>query len=361
MAQSPPFTGQGEPASLRLAAATPQLSIVIPAVSSAEDLEQTLVSVLENRPDDCEIVVALGCEYDDPWNIRDEVHFVRAPAGASVVGCINLGISACCGEIIHVLAAGWRATAGWTAAAVGHFEEPDVAAVAPLTLCKDDHGRVGSCGVVATAGGRRIVRRPRRDARRVEEAAEVLAGDTDSVVDVGRLAAFGPTIEAGFWRAEVLTDAGPGFAGCCGPLLADADLAVAIERAGYRCVAEPASRVIEAAGVVSRSSFLEGLYAGRLFWRSVAGQPLLWIMLLHLGEIVRHTFARPPLGWVPAVAGRLVAALQIGSYLTRYRQLRSLTRKSSAADDGVSLRIDDGHPPLRPPRQRSRGSLRKSA
>lgn len=62
MAHSPPSTGQREPGRLRLAAAAPRLSIVIPAVSSAEDLEQTLVSVLENRPDDCEIVVALGCE-----------------------------------------------------------------------------------------------------------------------------------------------------------------------------------------------------------------------------------------------------------------------------------------------------------
>jgi Glycosyltransferases involved in cell wall biogenesis len=83
MAQSPPFTGQGEPASLRLAAATPRLSIVIPAVSSAEDLEQTLVSVLENRPDDCEIMVALGCHHDDTQHICDSCtlcHSATPPA-----------------------------------------------------------------------------------------------------------------------------------------------------------------------------------------------------------------------------------------------------------------------------------------
>ena len=38
----------------------PKLSIVIPTPTDTAALEETLVSVLENRPDDCEIIVALG-------------------------------------------------------------------------------------------------------------------------------------------------------------------------------------------------------------------------------------------------------------------------------------------------------------
>ena len=34
----------------------PRLSIVIPAPADPAAMEETLVSVLENRPDDCEIV-----------------------------------------------------------------------------------------------------------------------------------------------------------------------------------------------------------------------------------------------------------------------------------------------------------------
>ena len=75
---------------IRLVDNSLRLSIVIPAVTSAAELEETLLSVLENRPEQCEVIVALACEYDDPWNLRDEVTFVRAPAGASTIGCVNL-------------------------------------------------------------------------------------------------------------------------------------------------------------------------------------------------------------------------------------------------------------------------------
>ena len=54
---------------------------MIPAPSDVAALEDTLVSVLEKRPADAEVIVALGCAYDDPWNIREEVTFVQAPIG----------------------------------------------------------------------------------------------------------------------------------------------------------------------------------------------------------------------------------------------------------------------------------------
>ena len=49
-----------------------RLSVVVPA-TDVTGLEETLISVLEHRPDNSEIVVALGSPYDDPWNIREEV------------------------------------------------------------------------------------------------------------------------------------------------------------------------------------------------------------------------------------------------------------------------------------------------
>jgi hypothetical protein len=45
----------------------PRLSIIIPVLGSSTRLESTLVSVLENRPPDCEILVLLGAPYDDPF------------------------------------------------------------------------------------------------------------------------------------------------------------------------------------------------------------------------------------------------------------------------------------------------------
>ena len=46
----------------------PRLAIVIRAVGSIESLEGTLVSVLENRPADCEILVALDKPTPIPTN-----------------------------------------------------------------------------------------------------------------------------------------------------------------------------------------------------------------------------------------------------------------------------------------------------
>ena len=60
----------------------PRLSIVIPVLGNVEGLEDTLVSVLENRPVDCQIVVVLNRPYDDPYDLKDEVCFVEAPPGA---------------------------------------------------------------------------------------------------------------------------------------------------------------------------------------------------------------------------------------------------------------------------------------
>ena len=71
---------------------SPRLSIVIPA-ADASALEDTLVSVLENRPADSEIIAALTVPYADPWNISEEVRFVQAPVGTSLAACANLGVA----------------------------------------------------------------------------------------------------------------------------------------------------------------------------------------------------------------------------------------------------------------------------
>ena len=55
----------------------PRLSILIPALGSPEALETTLLSVLENRPHDCQVLVALGIDYANPYQLDDEVEFLH--------------------------------------------------------------------------------------------------------------------------------------------------------------------------------------------------------------------------------------------------------------------------------------------
>lgn len=344
---------------------SPRLSIVIPTPADTTAMEETLVSVLENRPDDCEIVVALGCEYADPWNIREEVRFVKAPAGSTLVGCVNLGVAASAGDVVHVLAAGWRATEGWTDRPMDRFEDDDVGAVVPLGVADADRDRVVSAGVRCALGGRRI------DVTTDSRWRHTRPADCPPV---GGSMPQGPVLSAGFWRTAVLDLVGDGFTSACGDAAADADMAVTLSRSGRRVVVEPHARVIAPATVAGggrTGAFLAGLHAERLFWRSVAGTSLLPAVLMHVVEIVRHALARAPLGTLPMLVGRLVAMLQFGSYASRYLQLRHVIRQarhgasgSQPANGRQTIRIDGPHPLVGRQRHRSdrdAAPLRKSA
>jgi len=55
----------------------PRLSIVIPCLGGAAEFDATLVSVLQHRPADCEVLVIHNEPYDDPYALGHEVRFVE--------------------------------------------------------------------------------------------------------------------------------------------------------------------------------------------------------------------------------------------------------------------------------------------
>jgi hypothetical protein len=328
----------------------PALSIVIPAPGDAAALEATLVSVLENRPDDSEVVVATGFDYADPWSIASEVRFVPAPPGSGLAACANVGIAASAAAAVHVLAAGWRATPGWTDGPRELLAADDVTAVVPLVLAADDGDQIVAAGIRLTRGGRRV------------EVAPPARSMRSGRVDPARIRVAGPLLEAGFWRADVLAAAGPGFTTRCGDWLADADMAAALACLPGRVVVAGDSRVIR--GDVRRRprAFTAGLQAERLFWRSLARGSLPVALLGHAVEIIRDAVATAPLGTLPMLAGRIAGLMQFGDAMPRLVRLRAL-RQAGADDAGDTLRIDAAHGDLgRPRRQSTAGRpLRKSA
>lgn len=326
----------------------PCLTVVVPA-PDVSALEDTLVSVLEHRPDNSEIVVALGAAYDDPWNIGEEVTFVDAGTGSGLVDCVAAGVAAATGGMIHVLAAGWRATDGWTEPAVRHLARPGIAAVVPLAVADGQSGRPVAAGVRRTLGGRGVTVVPRRS------GGAIATGSLPSA----------PLLEAGFWRADVLREIG--FSAACGDALAAADMAAALTAARVDVVLEPESVVV--AGKTPRgrqSAFLAGLYAERLFWRSLPCDRVAPALVAHVGELLRHVVATAPLGTLGMLAGRLAAVLHFGSCVGRARQLRQLMQQASEqAADGRSrrsVRIDAPHETVRQPRvEPPQRELRRSA
>ena len=232
----------------------PKLSIVIPVVGDPRQLEDTLVSVLENRPANCEIFVVHNEPYEDPYDLGDEVLFVAAERGASLADCLNQGLSASRASIVHVLACGATVRPCWTDAALRHFSDPEVAAVVVS----------GSAGLAIVSAGLEI--------RAEGTALRLGQGQDPADATMGQRHLWGPDFLAGFYRRSALK-AVHGFSSWADPVTTAIDAALALRHAGLRCELEPECLVhLDAPAVCDPSSFAQGRDAERLFWRWASAQ-----------------------------------------------------------------------------------------
>lgn len=301
----------------------PRLSIVIPCLGGAAEFDGTLVSILQHRPADCEVLVVHTEPYDDPYDLTGEVQFIEA-AGKSLVELINASVDLAQGEVLHIVGCGLEATERWTDAALAHFTDFDVAAVSPIVLAEDGQSIVAT-GLSWTLGG---TRRVLNDARIASPGA-------------GRLRAkiLGPTLQAAFYRREVLAALG-GLDASLGDELADVDLALAIQALGRMHLAEPGSRLKrggQAPLAAARNDFAAGRASERLFWRYATSRGQAFAVGLHALGIAGQLLFRPSLA---ELAGRAIALCEIGallrneqriaaadSHLAELAELRSAIRK----------------------------------
>ncbi|HUY31387.1 MAG TPA: hypothetical protein VMV69_01295 [Pirellulales bacterium] len=299
----------------------PRLSILIPALSCAERLEHTLVSVLANRPEQCEVVVVLAHPYDDPYDLVDEVRFVAARRGAGLAECANLGLRECRAPFVHLLACGAAVEEGWTQAPLRQFSDQRLAAVAPLVLDEHDPARVLSAGLEYHPSG---VRRLRGQGLSSAEARSL--GPT----------ILGPTAQAAFYRRAAVAPTQAFFDASLGDPLADSDLALRLRQAGYWARFEATSIVYHSADPPPVAGFVAARHAERLFWRHAPAAGLTRSIALHsllvVGEF-RRSFPRPAA--LTHLAGRMVAACDWGFH-RRQRRRWAL----SPAADGVGPTVE---------------------
>ena len=113
------------------------LSIVIPAAGSQAEIDDTLLSILENRPADCEILVVHDPAYVDPYDLADEVRFVEFEVPKTIaeldrsIAYLNAGFQHCRGQILHTLIPGMIVSGDWCEPALDLFEDSNVGSVAP--------------------------------------------------------------------------------------------------------------------------------------------------------------------------------------------------------------------------------------
>ncbi|MBN1911732.1 MAG: hypothetical protein JW818_18470 [Pirellulales bacterium] len=294
-----------------------RLSIVIPHWGTIEQLESTLVSVLENRPADTQVLVVLSDIYDDPYDLKDEVSFVYAPIGTDAIRCVNLGIDASSSPIVHVLAPGSQVTAGWADAALARFADPEVAAVAPRILDPTDMRRIVADGIAYTSGGAVW---PINEGETIDNPA--LPGEPDVL---------GPDLRAAFYRKSILNRVGR-LPIDLGPELAAIDLALTLEAVDQRCVLETRSHVI--AGNLPQKvggPFRQAFWAERLFWRWAPRGGWPSCMAAHVGRVLIETWRNLPSLRLPAgLAGRLLGLCQIGARASGRRRLAEYRRQLAA-------------------------------
>jgi hypothetical protein len=282
----------------------PRLTIVIPCLGGAAEFDGALVSVLQNRPADCEVIVAHVEAYDDPYQLRDEVTFIHASHGTPI-DLLNAALDQASGEIIHFLGCGLQTTDGWTAPALAHFDDPQVAAVAPVVLAVDRE-TVLSAGVRWSLGGARSI---------VSDQRVTSPGN-------GRLRAkiLGPTLAAAFYRRDVL-QALEGFNPAIGIDLADVSVALAFESLGKLHVSEPASQLIRPTGhhAPQAGEFGRSRDAERLFWRHRSRYSAPLATALHPVTCALDTIrAKAPLF---SILGRIKALTEFGSVQNHQQRL----------------------------------------
>ncbi|MGH9642755.1 MAG: glycosyltransferase [Terriglobales bacterium] len=313
-------------------------------MENTDGLETTLLSVLERRPDGCEVLVVLNVPYNDPYGLQGEIQILQAPSGSNLVECINLGIFTTSAPIVHVLAAGYEVDTAWVERALKHFEDPRVAAVAPGVYYPMDRGTIIAAGVPCDGNRKRIVQRN---------------------VDQSAAAPLAPTLQAAFYRRSALEAFGGGLPTAVGDKFADIDLAESLHQANWLLKSEPECRVFGSAGEDSiAGGFTSGFTAERFYWRHSPPRGIM-SRLTHLPQAITDSMRCKPLWKAPAeLAGRLTAICQYRHY-RRHRQMLATSTAAALAAQGdwlsmqkmtannaasPTVRLDSPHAAIKPSR-----------
>lgn len=268
----------------------PRLSIIIPTLGNWEALESTLVSVLQNRPAQSEIVVVHKVAYHDPYDLKDEIRFVEAGNDCQLVDLMNAGLAAARAELVHLLASGAVVEEGWTAPAVRQFEDSQVATVAPLVLDADCPLRVISAGCQWWPGG--------------VEAVHACGQQAD--VELDNPWWVGPDGIAAFYRRSALCDVGS-LDATLTPRFAAIDLALRLRNTGYQAVLEPSSRVmIEQSLVGLDGNLRQSWQRERLYWRYTRQYGGWRSLAAHSGQIASEIVRGIPQTMISHTAGRAI-------------------------------------------------------
>jgi GT2 family glycosyltransferase len=237
------------------------LCIVIPTHNRLDLLKACLTSVCRFAPAQSEIVVVDDASPLDVGGVVAAfpgVRCLRLAKRRGFCAAANAGIAATSAPIVELLNDDTEVSAGWAEAATANFDDPNVAAVAPLVLRPD--GRIDSAGDSYDRGG---------------FAQKIGHGESIHRFALTRREVEAASGSSAFYRRSMLEVVG-GFPESFGAYFDDVDLSCRLRRAGGTIVFEPASQVVHHGGashgplhrrLVEQQSCNEE----RLYWRNAEG------------------------------------------------------------------------------------------
>lgn len=300
--------------------AVPCLSIIIPHVGSTGPLENTLASVLQNRPADCEILLVHPGTYEDPYDLAGEVRFVETPSDSTLADSLNVALQTAAGEYLHVICPGIEVEESWCDDAIARFDDPPTAAVCPLVLKRETPNVIAEAGVRLNGLGQRRT---------------VGNGTKHRFSKIAKLKPTGPSLAAAFYRRDALEQIG-WFATDVGSDLADIDAALSLKQAGYKCCLEPEATLwsVEELEDNHSASLARARGSERMIWRhapirgirrTILSRFFLVAVLLSCGLV------RPRL--LKQALGRILPWFEIGNHRRRWHELDAIRMENSQMDE----------------------------
>jgi GT2 family glycosyltransferase len=248
----------------------------------------------------------------------------------------NAGVRAARHPVVELLNDDAQVTAGWAEAALAHFADPEVAAVAPLVLCGQP-GEGGQAGVprVDSAGDRYFVG---------GVAGKRGHGQPLGPEHLRPGPVFGASGSSAFYRREAVLAVG-GLPEEFGAYFEDVDLAFRLHRGGWRVQYEPGSRVWHRVSssysrrcrrLLSQQARNEEL----VFWRNLPFGALVRALPLHAAVLAAKAWRRWRQGeLLPFLHGRLAALAAAARVVRHRRRLRALGPAADPAEWGVEGRF----------------------
>ncbi len=327
-----------------------ELSIIIPSHNRPDLLQACLASVTRHAPPRTEVLVvddgSPGGSVSAAASGFARVRCLRLPRQLGFCAAANAGIEAARTPVVELLNDDTEVECGWAEAALTHFNDPAVAAVAPLVLRWTG---AGEPTIIDSAGDRYFVG---------GVAAKRGRGQALGPDYLQRCRVFGASASSAFYRRDFLERVGA-FPERFGAYFEDVDLSFRLHRAGGEVVFEPASRIrhrVSASYGQPRRRLLEQQSRNEelVFWRNLPARTLLRALPLHAAVLAAKAVRRWHDGnLIPFVAGRLSVLADWPALVRHRRELNQLGQGSDASYWGVESTLREGISPPRTFRLRS--------